>query len=249
MAAKGARRSRGRMMGLALLVSAAFAAPGLAQAAPATGLTGMWLLKPNDFARQDKPPFTPEAAAAAEQARKATEDQGKVLSEHALKCLPIGMPRFMTNEFALEILETPGRVTLISENSPLVRSVYLGRKTHNPDAIPGWNGHSIGHWEGKTLVIDTVALNDRMSHVPRGQIPSGETHIVERLHLEAGGKVLVNETTFEDPRQLTRPYTTTTRYDRMPEDSELWEYACEVDAPGWSERYANDPAAELKPKP
>ncbi|MCI3135155.1 hypothetical protein [Phenylobacterium aquaticum] len=107
MAARGARRSRGRMMGLALLASAAFAAPGLAQAAPATGLTGMWLLKPNDFARQDKPPFTPEAAAAAEQARKATEEQGKVLSEHALKCLPIGMPRFMTNEFALEILETP----------------------------------------------------------------------------------------------------------------------------------------------
>ena len=239
-----------RLNGLAMLVVAAMAMPTLALAAPGvTGLTGMWLLKQGEFARQEKPPFTAEAAAAMEQARKATEEQGKVLSDHALKCLPVGMPRFMTNEFALEILETPGRITLVSENSPLVRSVYMGKTSHTPDAQPGWNGHSIGHWEGKTLVIDTIDLNDRMSHVPRGQIVSDKTHIVERLHLESGGKVLVNEMTFEDPMVLTKPYTTTTRYDRMPDDSELWEYACEVDAPGWSERYANDPSAPLKPKP
>jgi hypothetical protein len=65
-----------------------------------------------------------------------------VLSERGLRCLPIGMPGMMRNEFALEIRETPGRVTVISENSPLVRTIYLNRKEHTPDYAPGWNGHT-----------------------------------------------------------------------------------------------------------
>lgn len=236
-------------LALAAPASLNAAAKPAAKASGPGALTGMWLLRGDDFGRRETPPFTPQAAAAAEKARKAVDEGGQVLSDAARKCLPIGMPGFMSNEFALEILESPGRVTLISENSPLVRSVYLNRKTHNPDAEPGWNGHSIGHWEGATLVIDTVSLNDRKSHIPRGQVPSAKTHIVERLHLEQGGKLLVNQMTFEDPDVLTGPYTTTTHYERLPADSELWEYACEVDATGWSERFANDPAAGLKSKP
>jgi hypothetical protein len=230
-----------------LAVALALGGPAaIAKPHPSKGLTGMWLIKATDYGRAEKPPFKPQAAAAAEAARKAVEDQGQVLSDAAKKCLPIGMPGFMSNEFALEILETPGRVTMISENSPLVRSIYLDRKTHTADAQPGWNGHSIGRWEGATLVIDTIDLNDRKSHIPHSQILSSQTHIVERLHLEAGGKTLVDEATFTDPTVLTGPYVKTTRFDRMPPGSELWEYACEVDAPGWSERYANDPAAKPK---
>lgn len=239
-----------RSLPLAVAIAALVAgAPAMAAkpAKAAGGLTGMWLLKGSDFGRAERPPFTAEAAAAAERARKATEEQGQVLSDANKKCMPIGMPGFMSNEFALEILESPGRVTMISENSPLVRSVYLNRTTHTDDAEPGWNGHSIGHWEGATLVIDTTKLNDRKSHIPHGQVPSGQTHIVERLHLEDGGKTLVDQATFTDPAVLTRPYVTTTHYERMPKDAELWEYACEVDAAGWSERYAHDPAA-VKPK-
>ncbi|MBW8812571.1 MAG: hypothetical protein JF588_04030 [Caulobacterales bacterium] len=235
------------------------AAGGAALAAPHAGakpsitspsitgpsITGMWILKADDYGRDERPSLTPQAEAAALAARKATEEQGKVLSEHALKCLPIGMPRFMMNEFALEILESPGRVTMISENSPLARSIYLGRTSHTADAEPGWNGHSIGHWEGAVLVVDTTLLNDRISHVPRSQTPSGATHIVERLSLAPGGKMLADEMTFTDPALLTKPYTVTTHYERLPADAELWEYACEVDAAGWSERYANDPAAKI----
>jgi len=233
---------------LAGLAAAMALVPGLASAkAAAPRLTGMWLISAKDYGHPEKPPFTPAAASASERQRKASEEQGQVLSDAAKKCLPIGMPGFMSNEFALEILETPGRVTLLSENSPLPRTVYLTEKTHTADFQPGWNGHSIGHWEGATLVVDTVALNDRKSHVPRGVVVSDKTHIVERLHLENGGKLLVNEMTFEDPAILTKPYTVTIHYDRMPKDAELWEYACEVDAEGWSERYAHDPAAKLKP--
>lgn len=227
-----------------LAVVPAVAAPA-SKAAGRPTLTGMWILKQDDFGRPEKPVLKPAAAAAAEAARKATEEQGQVLSDHAKKCLPLGMPRFMMNEFALEILESPGRITLISENSPLVRSVYLGRKAHTADAEPGWNGHSIGHWEGPVLVVDTVALNDRISHIPRAQTPSATTHIVERIRLANGGKTLIDEMTFEDPEVLEKPYVTTVHFERLPRDAELWEYACEVDAAGWSERYANDPQAKI----
>ena len=245
----GRSKTAQRAAAAVLLIGLATTGVAGAQARkPAPRITGMWLLQANDFGRSEKVPFRPEALAAAEAQRKATEEQGQVLSDANKKCQPNGMPGMMRNEFALEVLETPGRVTIISEDNPLVRTVYLNKKTHPEDAQPGWNGHSIGHWEGATLVIDTVALNERKSHIPRGQLASDQTRIVERLHLTNGGKTLVNDMTFHDPKVLTGPYTTSIHYDRLPADAELWEYACEVDAAGWSERFANDPAAAVKPK-
>lgn len=240
-------RPRRRLLGLsslAVLSALSLAGPATAakpKAAPPR-ITGMWLMDPADFQRKDKPPLTPAAQAAADAQKKAIEQQGKVLSDNNKKCLPTGMPSMMTNEFALEFLETPGRVTILSEMSSLPRSVYLNRKTHTADVEPSWNGHSIGHWEGPVLVIDTVNLNDRISHVPHGGLASGDSHIVERYHLENGGKDLVGEMTFEDPKVLTQPWTVKHTYHRLAADAELWEYACEVGADGWSDRFEGDTA-------
>ncbi len=230
---------------LAAVAAAICAGPALAQDA---GLTGMWLLEPSDFGRRESPPLTPEIAAAAAAAQKAAGPDGPVLSDDNKRCLPTGMPGMMANEFALEFLETPGRVTIISENSPLVRSVYLNRKGHTDGVTPGWNGHSIGHWEGKTLVIDTIALNDRKTHIGRGAPPSANTRIVERYTVSADGKTLAGEMTFIDDTVLTGPWTVKHGYNRLEADAELWEYACEVGAAGWSERFEGDPEAKLTPK-
>ena len=159
---------------LALFATAGLllAGSGSAQAASAKppGLTGLWLLDQRTYDNQEdfKPPLKPEAQKIAAERRKARVDGGVVLSDNGKKCLPIGMPGMVTNEFALEFLETPGMVTVVSENSPLVRSIYVGMKAHPADLDPTWNGHSIGRWEGKTLVVDTVGLNDRVSHLPFG---------------------------------------------------------------------------------
>jgi hypothetical protein len=209
-------------------------------------ITGMWLLTPSEYERTQVPPLTPAAKAAADAARKLRESGGGVLSDNGRKCLPVGMPTMVTNEFALEILETDGRVTMLSENSSLPRSIYLNEKVHPKDLQPMWNGHSIGHWEANTLVVDTVNLNDRAVRVPNGGLASSSLHLTERYHLENQGKTLVGEMTFEDPKVLTKPWTVRHTYERMPADAELWEYACEVDAPGWSERFNGEAA---KPKP
>jgi hypothetical protein len=246
------QRSASRAAGLgafaafaSLLVFTAGAAHAAAVSPGPGKITGLWLLDQTVYDRQEavKLPLTPAAEAAATKIREARENGGVVLSDNNKKCLPIGMPGMVTNEFALEFLETPGKVTMVSENSPLVRSVYLDKAEHPKDLDPSWNGHSIGKWEGDVLVVKTAGLNDRVSHLPFGfgGLRTTSTTITERYHLENGGKTLVNAMTFEDPQVLTKPWTNTYRYRRADPGAGLWEYVCEVDAEGWSERFAGDP--------
>lgn len=230
-------------LSLAFLAAHAEPARHKPAAAPKT-IAGMWALEKTEYDRHEAMPLTPKALALQEAARKAREAGGEVLSANGKKCLPIGMPTFMTNEFALEILTAPDRVTLLSENSPLPRSVYLDEAKHPADIEASWNGHSIGRWEGKALVIDTVNFNDRVGPVGNAGVHSPTTHLTERLYLK-DPDTLVDEMTFEDPTYLTKPWVNVHSYRRLPPHSELWEYACEVDAPGWSERYAGDPDAKL----
>ena len=235
----------------ALLAILACGAPALAATKAKTGsVNGMWLIDPKDYGGnagyKDGPQMqlTPLAAALQAETRKKTTAVQTTLSDHSRKCLPIGMPGMMSNEFALEFLETPGRVTILSENSPLPRSVYLTEKEHTTGIEPSWNGHSIGRWEGKVLVIDTVNFNDRLGPLAGRGVHSPTTHLVERYWLE-GPDRMVGEMTFEDPKYLAAPYKRVTHYNRIKGKAELWEYACETDAAGWSERFEGDPAAKV----
>lgn len=215
---------------------------GQAAAKTAPALTGMWTLTQQDFDHPDEhPPYTPEARQLADAQRKAVTEDNQVLSEEGRKCLPIGMPGFMANEFALEILETPGRITMLNENSSLPRTIYLHR-THPTEGLePMWNGYSIGHREGKALVVVTTHLNESRNPLAfGGGIHAPTTTITEKLYLIGDGNTLVNESTFVDGRYLTKPWTVVHHYRRLPADAELWEYACEIGADGWSERYAGE---------
>ena len=70
---------------------------------------------------------------------------------------------------------------------------------------------------------------------------------MERYYLQSPD-VLVGEMTFEDPSYLAKPFHTVHHYNRIQGKAELWEYACETDAAGWSERFEGDPAAKLSAK-
>ncbi|MEO6376943.1 MAG: hypothetical protein ABIO37_02860, partial [Caulobacteraceae bacterium] len=91
-----------------------------------------------------------------------------------------------------------------------------------------WNGYSVGKWQGDVLVVETKGLSDRGS-LPGGVPRTTKTSVTERFHLENGGKLLIDEMTFEDPVTLTKPWTVALKYDRMPEDSERFEAVCEPD--------------------
>ncbi len=208
------------------------------------GVAGMWTLEGKDFGRELKLPLTPEAQEIQAARRKAI-DAGNVIGDKT--CSPQGMPSMMANEFALEFMVSPDRVVILNEEATLPRNIYLDEKVHTPGLEPSWNGHSIGHWEGKgpnkTLVIDTVNFNDKSQPFGFIGVKSSTTHLVERYQASADGQHMTGTFTFEDPRYLSKPWTGVVHYRRLPPHSEFWEYACEVGG-GWQERFKGDPAAK-----
>ena len=152
-------------------------------------------------------------------------------------CVPPGMPGIMTQPYPIEILYTPGMVTVIAEAYMQVRHIYTDGRPHPDDPDLTYNGNSIGHWEGDTLVVDSVGFTkDTPLGMNMGTRHSEKMHIVERFHLK-DPKTLEITTTIDDPEALAKPYTRSTIYARHP-DWTLAEYICQqnnrnfVDASG-----------------
>lgn len=113
------------------------------------------------------------------------------------------------------------------------RVVYMDGRGHPDDLIPTWLGHSIGRWEGDTLVIDTVGFNDRFWFDRRGTPHTERLHIVERYSRPNYGTLLL-QATLEDPGALARPVQLNFRARLMRPDpqtgvGDLLEFICNED--------------------
>lgn len=166
--------------------------------------------------RQNPPPWTPAAGKRID-AQVSDIIAGRP-QELFVNCLPEGMPTWMLiSHQAMEILFTPGRVTMLGESDGnAMRRIYTDGRGHPADPDPTFHGHSIGRWEGRTLVVDTVAiLPEAYLAVNEGVgIPAnGDVHVVERLHL-TGPDVLTDDIEITAPHILTAPWRTTRAYDR-----------------------------------
>src|SRR5271156_3624019 len=152
-------------------------------------------------------------------------------------CVPPGMPGTMGQPYPIEILYTPGMVTVIAEAYMQVRHIYTDGRAHPDDPDLTFNGHSIGHWDGDTLVADSVGFTtDTPLGMNMGVKHSEKMHIVERFHL-SDPKNLEIATTISDPEALSKPWSRTITYARHS-DWTLAEYICQqnnrnfVDASG-----------------
>jgi hypothetical protein len=203
-----------------------------------SGLSGLWVQQHAEHARRLDPPALTEKAKTQEAALR--RNPGQVMNKQ--QCLPVGMPRMLMNELPFEIIESAERIGIIGEQAELARTIYLNTNKHPSDAEPAWMGNSYGKWTNGVLVVDVANFNDRVSHIPGVAKGSATTHLVERLHLENGGKVLVDEMTFDDPDVLAKPYTIVNHYDRVTDDGgQRWEYICDVNDPGWNTALGFDP--------
>jgi len=157
---------------------------------------------------------------------------GHVRSVSNMKCLPVGFPGIMLYRTPIQIMAGFGRIGITAESAVESRTIYIDKP--QPDPVdPSWNGHSIGHWDGDSLLVETVGLNGRtrgLWNVGRPLPSSSEAaHYTERFRLEEGGKVLTVTFTVIDPVNYAKPYVITVHYDRMPNDAERMEAVCEVD--------------------
>ena len=220
-----------------LALAAVLLTASAAEARPAhPDFTGLWLLASGEqrvAPREVEQMLTPYGKARMD-ARKAQLAKGFAQSEGHVKCLPAGVPQMMTAPFAVQIMQNADRILLDAEVSNLPRTIFLHAAHPGPDDLdPSWNGHSIGRWRGRALMIDTIGFNDEEALDFNFDPPVFRTenlHLTELWTLEDGGKTLVDKMTLDDPKVFVRPVTVTYRYARRPKGEGLMEKVCEVDA-------------------
>ena len=176
--------------------------------------SGVWTHKRSDQNAQMKtnPPAWNEKAAERIKFQYKEEAEGRP-PPLFVNCLPEAMPAWMlVTHNAMEILFTPGRVTLLGESDGnRLRRIYTDGRKHPDDPDPTFHGHSIGHWEGQTLVVDTVGIHPQTYIAiseAQGIPNNGDMHITERIYL-AEPDVLHDELTITAPKILTKPWKTT----------------------------------------
>jgi len=141
-----------------------------------------------------------------------------------VSCWPIGVPTFLLYPVApIYFVQTPKEVVIMSQFDHQVRRIYLN-VPHSERVKPSWYGESVGHYEGDTLVVDTIGLNDQ-TYVDNFRTPhSDKLHVVERFRMTNGGKSMEAIATVDDPGAFTTSWSAVQRYTRA--DQEFLETNC-----------------------
>ena len=179
-------------------------------------LSGVWY--PGPDLEPEVPAMLPWAEELFKKRSTAVGDDPRA------QCLPSGIVRTHGLDLA-KLVQTPALLVMLVESSvPGMRQVFLDGRRHPPNLEPSWLGHSIGRWEGDTLVIDTIGLNDRVWQDLVGHPQTEKAHVVERYRRPDLGHLDV-EITIDDPGAYLRPWKVRRRLDLAPSE-EILEYIC-----------------------
>jgi hypothetical protein len=238
-----------RTLALAALASlvafSASAAPGPAPPAPQLGalapanlnkprpkppfnLTGTWLHDGSFASFRFGPPypkFKPAAQADFEAGEKATAE-GRAYKDYIGQCFPAGLPVIMTRVWPIAMVQLPTVIYMVSGFENAFRAVYLdGRPHSDPDfVVPSYNGESIGHWEGSTLVVDTTAIEPANHTIDVGIPISSRFHVVERISMPNPAALEIKYI-MTDPENWEGEWVSTKRWKRV-DDQDITEVEC-----------------------
>jgi len=164
-------------------------------------------------------PYTPEALAI----KKENADHW-IDRDPELKCYLPGIPRAMYMPYPFQITQSTNKVHMAYAFATTARTIHLDTVDGPPDYT--WMGHSVGRWEGDTLVVDVTNFNGKTWFDRAGNFHSDGLHLVERFTLMTPD-VIRYEVTIEDPRVFTRPWRIAMPlYRRMEPNMQLLEYRC-----------------------
>jgi hypothetical protein len=186
----------------------------------------------DDCQAPNQPPYAPEYMAKVRKIA-ATEFGGTTPLDPVQDCRPLGVPRAGIN--GIQIVQTPLVSAILYEAAPYstFRLVYTDGRSHPKDIETTFWGHSIGHWEGDTLVVDVVGFNDEtwvggggaVGRTIYTSLHSEKMHVTERW--TRAGDVLTYEATVDDPVAFTKPWVITPRrVQHAGSDDELVENIC-----------------------
>jgi hypothetical protein len=228
-----------------LFAGAAGVQPALAQSSAATNLSGIWVRTDEagsgtfggTLERLPTAELKPAAKAAVEQEQaRRKEEEAKLMKavngvyRTPARCSTPSITFMMQHSGGIDIVQDKDEILIIAEE-PTTQHIYMDGRAH-PSAAnwrPNGTGHSIGHWENGTLVVDTVGM------VAGGGIPGGgrkrpETKLTERFRLRDPTHLVVTFT-WEDDELYVRPHTYEFTYEKQPADSYSFESWCDVTDP------------------
>ena len=199
-----------------------------ASAGDSRDLSGVWYIRL--YNRQINstlgrlPPLTARGKAEWDRRVKAEKD-GSPIADASSYCWPHGVPRVMNSPYPIQIIQTAGETVIVHEVAHNVRHIYMDQP-HPPTVTASFMGDSAGHWEGDTLVVDTIGLNDRTWIDEVGVIHGKQIHVIERIRKIEDGHALENLIRIEDPEFFTEPWYARITYAWRP-DLRISEYVCE----------------------
>ena len=138
-------------------------------------------------------------------------------------CMPQG-PTELLRGRAFELRQFPDVVLLLFDRDHAVRRIYMDGRGHPKDLKPTWNGHSIGSYEGDTLVVDTVGINDKSWLDAQGHPHTDALHVVERLR-RLNQDTLEVEFTFDDPKAYEKAWKKKVVHRLREPGPEVWDGA------------------------
>ena len=135
-------------------------------------------------------------------------------------CMPEGPTESMRRR-GFELVQFPDVVLLLFDHDHAVRRIYLDGK-HPADVKPTWMGHSIGRYDGQTLVVDTVGISDKAWIDVQGHPHTDALHVTERIRRLAPDTLEI-EMTFNDPKTYTKPWTKQVLHELRPSGPSIWD--------------------------
>ena len=149
------------------------------------------------------------------------------LYEPYIRCKPSGGARPFINPFGAEFVDLPELKTIYQFDGNLHtwRVIYMDGRPHPKDLVPSYYGHSVGHWEGDTLVVDTVGFNERMWIDREGMPHTEKLHLIERF-TRTDFNTMKYEMTIDDPGAYTKTWTTGF-FLRWNSSDEMFEFICQ----------------------
>jgi len=185
-------------------------------------LSGIWMLTKNDHSLgTPAPPLTPAGVAA--KAGRILDRNGVIGNAPWYTCNPMGFPRLMNDDEPMELITLPNRVVQLFQWEHRTRVLWTdGRAVPSGQNLenlgPSWYGHSVEQWNGNTLVVNTVGLEERAWLDNDGNPKSFHARIEETWR-RLDSNTLEMQMTLYDPEYYTAPYVGSKKlYKRMPDD-------------------------------
>ena len=177
-----------------------------------------------------RPPLTPWGQAQLDAAKPLSGAKAVAGQEDnsALRCEPSGPPQVLVLPNPWEIIQIPGRVLMFFEEQHIWREIWTDGRPLPKDPDPSWLGYSVGHWEGDTLVVETIGFNDKEWVDLYGNPRTSTTRLTERYR-RLNHDTLEQQIIIEDPRVFTKPWVSPPKLHKLEPGWEISEWFCVLD--------------------